>query len=183
MEANTIENEYFDWLCDVACDGDRFRIMSYYNLFYALHERDFWWSINNDENRSEDGISLRSRFASVKGYDQNRIFISLSWPCSVFEMMIALALHCEEDIMDDPQIGNRTTQWFWGMIRSLGLMGMRDQYFDQEGVDNILDVFLDRQYTPIGEGGLFTIKKCTSDLRDVEIWHQLCWYLDNLEGY
>ena len=33
--------------------------------------------------------------------------------CSVLEMMIALAIRCEEHIMDDPDVGNRTGQWFW----------------------------------------------------------------------
>lgn len=42
-------------------------------------------------------------------------------PCSVLEMIIALAIRLEEHIMDDPDIGNRTGQWFWDMIVSLGL--------------------------------------------------------------
>jgi len=148
-----------------------------------MHSRDFIWHIYNDENRAEEGISLRSRFASAMGHGTNTIYVGMSGPCSILEMIAALAIRCEENIMSDPQIGDRTTQWFWGMIRSLGLIHMHDNIFDMYFVDRVLDTFLDRKYKRTGEGGLFTIKNCTSDLRDVEIWHQLCWYLDNLEGY
>lgn len=180
---NTIENEYFDWLCSLVCGSDRFRIRSYYDLLCLLHNREFIWHIHNDENRAEEGVALRSRFAVDVGYNQNTIYVCMSWPCSVLEMMVALAVRCEENIMDDPQIGDRTTQWFWGMIRSLGLMGMHGGIFDEYRANQIVDIFLDRRYSRNGEGGLFTIKNYESDLREVEIWHQLCWYLDNLEGY
>jgi hypothetical protein len=95
-------------------------------------------------------------------------------------MMVALALACEEDIMDNTSYGNRTGQWFWGMIVNLGLGSMTDGRYDERRVDEIIDRFLDRDYEPNGEGGLFTIRHCDRDLRDVEIWHQLCWYLDSI---
>jgi hypothetical protein len=180
---NTIEDEYFDWLCHLACGGDRFRLKSYHDLLFVLHDRDFTWLIRNDENRAEEGISLRSRFASDIGHNQNTIYVRMSWPCSILEMMVALAIRCEENIMDDPQIGDRTTQWFWSMIRSLGLNQMLDNYFDIDYVNMVLDAFLDRKYKRTGEGGLFTVRNCNSDLRDAEIWHQMCWYLDNLDGH
>lgn len=179
----TIENEYFDWVCNLVCGGDRFRLRNYRSLLRALHNKEFVWYISNDENRAEEGVTLRYRFACDIGYDPNEIYIQISYPCSVLEMMAALAIRCEESIMADPQIGDRTSQWFWGMIRSLGLNGMRESYFYRDEVDNILNKFIERQYDSNGRGGLFTINNCNSDLRDVEIWHQLCWYLDNLEGY
>ena len=85
--------------------------------------------------------------------------------------------------MDDPKMGNRTSQWFWGMINSLGLSGMYDDNFDKDFVYEVVYRFLDRDYEPDGRGGLFTIKNCDKDLREVEIWYQLCWYLDSFIGY
>jgi hypothetical protein len=94
-------------------------------------------------------------------------------------MMIALAIRCE-DFMDNPSIGDRMPQWFWGMITSLGLGSMTDDNFDRDYIDDVIDVFLDRNYAPNGKGGLFTIRNCKDDLRYVEIWYQLCWYLNSI---
>ena len=95
-------------------------------------------------------------------------------------MMTALAVRCEEHIMTDPDVGNRTGQWFWQMITNLGLVDMTDSKFDRKYVDLVIQRFLDRTYEPDGKGGLFTIEHCPYDLRTVEIWYQLCWYLDKL---
>ena len=82
--------------------------------------------------------------------------------------------------MDDTLFGNRTGQWFWGMIRNLGLSPMNDSNFDAEFVDDVIARFLNREYEPDGKGGLFTIKNCDHDLRTVEIWRQLSWYLGSI---
>lgn len=142
-----------------------------------LHSITFSYSIPNDANRAEDGEDLRYRFTLLQGYE----YIPNEWndPCSVFEMMAALAIRCEETIMDNPDIGDRTGQWFWGMINNLGLGAMTDDRFDKIYVDAVIERFLNRDYEPDGTGGLFRIKNCRQDLRDVEIWYQLNWYLEN----
>ena len=98
----------------------------------------------------------------------------------MLEMMIALAIRCEETIMDDPRYGNRTKQWFWNMTKSLGLNYMNDYFFDRDKFHEIMDKFSKRDYKPDGEGGLFTIRGCRKDLRKHDIWTQLCWYLDSI---
>jgi hypothetical protein len=95
-------------------------------------------------------------------------------------MMVALAIECEVTIMDDPNIGDRTGQWFWGMIVNLGLGSMTDYKFDDIYVEGVVRRFLDREYEPNGKGGLFTVKNCRYDLRTVEIWNQMCWYLGTI---
>ena len=102
----------------------------------------------------------------------------LDGPCSVLEMLIALAVRCEETIMDDPRYGDRTSQWFWTMMSNLGLNHMTDDVYNQEYITDRIYDFMERRYEPDGLGGLFYIKGCKDDLRDVEIWIQLCWYLD-----
>lgn len=175
---NRIENEYFEWLYNLVC-GERFSDQtSYRKLLMYLHTIEFTYSIPKDSNRAEDGKDLRWRFAL---YNNDRSLSEyLIGPCSVLEMMIALAIRCEENIMDNPNIGDRTGQWFWGMITSLGLGSMYDSRFDKQLVNDIVNAFLERDYRPDGKGGLFTIKNCDSDLRTVEIWYQLCWYLDSI---
>ena len=170
----SIDIEYFEWLYHIAC-GDRFAPgISYRSLLAHLHEIEFIFSIPRDSNRAEDGIDLRYRFAHE---DADRY---LRGPCSVLEMMLALAIRCEETIMDDPAKGDRTGQWFWGMISNLGLGGMTDERYNRDYVDDCVNRFLYREYEPDGKGGLFRVRNCDEDLRRVELWYQLCWYLDNI---
>lgn len=174
-----INNEYFEWMTNLVCKNRYSNLISYRKLLACLHNTEFRYSIPKDENRAKDGVVLRYRFAyEYAGIEDAERY--LEGPCSVLEMMVALAIRCEENIMDDPIIGDRTGQWFWGMIVSLGLGSMIDSRFSKRFVNDTIERFLDREYEPNGEGGLFTIKKCNRDLRTVEIWYQLCWYLDSI---
>lgn len=182
MTEQYIVNEYFNWLYDIAC-GKRFsKKISYSKLLSHLHEIEFTYLIPKDKNRASDGIGLRYRFAIAHDFSESidSILDMLSGPCSVLEMMLALAIRCEENIMDDPSMGDRTGQWFWGMIVNLGLGAMMDDRFDEDFVDDKIATFLSREYEPTGEGGLFTISDCDRDLTTVEIWYQLCWYLNTI---
>ena len=168
-----IRDDYFNWLCGLVCEKRFGVVVSFERLLWYLHNIEFRYIIPLDRNRAENGISLRYRFA---GDD----CVYLDGPCSVLEMMVALAVHCEEDIMDDPAIGDRTGQWFWGMIANLGLGSMNDRNFDRRYVDDVIERFLDREYEPDGRGGLFRIRNCDRDLRKVEIQHQMYWYLNSI---
>ncbi len=152
--------------------------VSYRKLLTHLHNTRFRWTILRDKNRAKDGINMRWRFALAHGYEDIYEDI-LTGPCSVLEMMVALAFSCEE-IMDDPAYGDRTAQWFWGMVVNLGLGSMNDRNFDRAYVIAVLERFMDREYEPDGRGGLFTIKDCDRDLRTIEIWHQVCRYFDSM---
>ena len=57
---------------------------------------------------------------------------------------------------------------------------MNDARFDSEYTDDVIFRFMDRKYKRNGEGGLFTIEHCKYDLRSVEIWWQMNWYLDSI---
>ena len=173
-----IKNEYFDWLYNYVCKGRVNKNISYRKLFVLLYDKEFNFIIPNDINRARDGVDLRYRFSLA--VDDGRAMEALDGPCSVLEMMVALAIRCEESIMDDPQYGDRTSQWFWNMISNLGISSMTDDNFDEEFVKARINTFLYRQYKPNGKGGLFYIKDCPDDLRDVEIWDQLCWYLNKI---
>lgn len=173
-----IRTEYFMWLYTLV-RSDQPKDISYSKLLTHLHDTEFKYLIERDANRAEDGIDLRYRFA-YEHADLRDAEEYLAGPCSVLEMMVALAMRCEENIMDDPDMGNRTGQWFWKMIVNLGLGAMSDARYDRLTVDEALNRFLHRDYAPDGRGGLFTIRHCESDMRHAEIWHQLCWYLDSI---
>ena len=169
----TNDYSYEKWLCDIVSKDLFSEHVSYNKLLSYLSHREFTVVIPKDINRAKDGVDLRLRYHLNTGeYTNNDV------PCSVLEMMVALAIRCEETMMDDPSYGNRIPQWFWIMIRNLGLYSMNDSRFDIEYVSSVIDRFLEREYKPNGEGGLFKINNCEYDLRDVEIWYQLCWYLE-----
>lgn len=181
MILDGLNNEYFEWMYRFVCNERYSRKLSYRRLMHTLHGIDFYSIIPLDRNRGEDGIELRYRFAYERGYDTSTIERYFgAHPCSVLEMLIALAIRCEEHIMNDPDIGNRTGQWFWNMIVNLNLGSMTDEKFDEDHVYDVISSFLDRKYKANGEGGLFTVKHGKDDLRSVEIWYQMCWYLDDI---
>jgi len=169
---------YFKWMYDLVISGQK----SYKRLLKVLYDTEFYYRIPMDGNRYEDGIDLRYRF----GYEHNLKDIEIvttidTKPCSVLEMMVALAIRCEEHIMDDPDIGDRTGKWFMVMINSLGLAGMTDDNFDKNYISDVLDRFLEGKYDRNGKGGLFIIKSRKHDMRKSEIWYQLMWYLNEEE--
>lgn len=179
MTRTAIQESYFDWIYDLVCK-DRFaETNSFRKLLSYLHSMEFTYSVSNDANRADDGVDLRYKFALYS--DIPNAEARITGPCSVLEMMVALAIN-EEQIMHDPKIGDRTGQWFWRMIVNLGLGGMTDARFNRYEVKDAVNRFLNREYEPDGRGGLFTIKNCRYDLRDIEIWTQMCYYMDKVYG-
>ena len=180
MTKNEIINEYFEWLSYVVCGEQYEGGVSYRKLLTHLHEVEFTYILPMDENRAGNGINLRYRWALDIDEDTDYILDVLDGPCSVLEMMVALALHCEENIMDDPMYGNRTGQWFWGMVNNLGLGAMYDSRFDKKYVEKRVDNMLNREYEPNGKGGLFYVRGFKDDIRKLEIWSQMCYFLDSI---
>lgn len=177
MDEQYLKEEYFAWI--VSLVGGR----GHLKLLHKLDETDFFYVMPMDANREDDGIELRYRFGYECRYDDTVIARGLdNRPCSVLEMMAALALRIEENIMDDPDEGDRLKNWFWSMVESLGLAEMDDENFDAKTVEKHLDIFMNRKYRRNGAGGLFTLKFPPRDMRTVEIWYQMCWYLDEFIG-
>lgn len=182
MKTNELRAGYFNWLCGIALtdrSADEKPVSVYTKLLSQLFAKPFRYDIPMDGNRAEEGIDLRYRFAEEVGYPQAAVTELDDRDCSVLEMLIALALRCEEHIMHDDREGDRTRTWFWEMIGNLGLLEFTDYSYDEEAVDRILERLLSHGYGPHGEGGLFYIPESPRDLRGVEIWYQLNWYLSS----
>lgn len=174
----SIEDLYFNWMASLAIPNIVERD-NYQSLLISLYGKKFNFTIPLDKNRLVDGIDLRYRFGYENGFSNDQIgrYIDTR-ECSMLEMMVALALRCEEHIMDDPDIGNQLSNWFSEMIISLKLKDMTNRNFDDRWVEYRLDCLLNHEYEPNGDGGLFTIRNPRQDLRTVEIWYQMCWYVD-----
>lgn len=180
MRRDNIVNEYFKWMCRLVRNRN-YPARIYQRLLNYLFSCNFNYILEMDGNRAGDGIELRYQFGREKNYPDPVIANYLDdRECSVLEMLVALSIRLEKHIMDDPEVGDRTGRWFWGMIENLGLTSMNDSRFDEGWVETVVERFLNRDYKRNGEGGLFTVENCRYDLRNVEIWYQACWYLDSV---
>jgi hypothetical protein len=151
-------------------DGEK---RSYYvEVLKGLYNIDFGWILDRDQNRAKDGEQLRVIFE-----DETDCPCEKYGPCSVLEMMLALAMRCESQIMYDPDEGDRVHIWFWEMFHNLGLDELGEDDFDELIFSSIIQRLLGREYSKDGRGGLFYIPNCHRDMRKIEIWYQLNFYL------
>lgn len=167
------DNSYFLWLLDRIDDGSG-RTEEYEELLWYLYERDFTWIIDMDENRAAYGLDLR--------YEFDPGYFTGNKPCSVLEMMIALAYNWEHNITYDHHLGDRTPVWFWTMVENLGLLDVdEDPSFGYE-CEKIVDNWLRRRFRPDGFGSPFPLKRPMRDQRKIEIWLQVQDYvLENVK--
>ena len=170
MFSHNLRDEYFDYLVDIV-GGDHGYSMALRRLFIYSFE----YYVDGDDNRAADGVDLRFDFA-CSDEEIDWIFASMPEDCTVLEMMVALAVRVENDIMYNPDFGDRTSEWFWIMFENLGLNKYPDEQYDEEAVDGIIDILVQRRYRRNGIGGLFYVTDPKIDMREVEIWYQMNYY-------
>lgn len=161
------EERYFNWLCElVNASSDK------HDFLWCLFDTHFMYQLARDANRVSDGLSLRVQYAEDTG-DETDIS---DYPCSVLEVMVALAMRAES-ILYDPEEGPHEPQLFWQMVENMGIKNTDNESFDYYDTMHKLHRMMGRRYSPDGKGGLFRIRGVTEDLRDVELWNQMLWYL------
>lgn len=168
---------YFEWLYSmVGVPGDSNPERSHTLLLDQLIRKDFVWFIPNDDNRFSDGLFLREVFYedSLGPHDL------LNQPCSVLEMLIALAGRM--DYQTNKSNDDNIWSCFWLLLDNLGLRKYTDAVYTTYApawidVDDILDTFLHRRYKRNGEGGLFPLKRSRRDQRKIELWYQMSAYI------
>lgn len=164
-----IEELYFNWLCAKVID---IHISNYWDLMTILHQTEYVWIVQGDLNREEDGRELREDFLreTFHARDESWLFE----PCSVLEFLIAFAKRAQF------QTDMPVQDWFWIFMRNLGLDEYRQVPREHVPViEDILQTFLTRSYSPNGDGGMFPLRRTNEDQRKVEIWYQFCEYLDD----
>lgn len=166
-------NSYFLWLLDRIDDGSG-RVEEYDELLWYLYNYDFTWIIEHDANRAAYGLDLRYEF-SPGYYEGNK-------PCSVLEMLVALAHGWEHEITYDFHLGDRSAQWFWLMLDNLGLLDVPGDPSFSPTFGKIIGTWLGRQFEFNGFGSPFPLKNPSRDQRKIEIWLQLQDYvIENVE--
>lgn len=161
-----IEDLYFNWLCAKVMYDEPGRSV---DLLKILHGTEFQWLLHGDQNREEDGKALRRHFVreTQLGHPDPAL------PCSVLEMMIALAVRAEFQT-DIP-----VKDWFWTMMRNLKIDEFRVvRPSDIPYINGALYKLVHRRYDSWGIGGLWPLTRPIQDQREVEIWYQLCAYLE-----
>ena len=178
----SIQDEYLGWLYDLVCGPEETNEPSYKLLMHEL----YFYSydpvvLEMDYPRVVDGENLRYRFGQEHGYTYEDVEEHLfDRPCSILELLIALARRCEDEIMCNTEFGDRTGLWFWIMLTNLGLGKFTDESFNPDLVDDILETFVMRTYDRDGSNGnIFIFSDRTQDIRKIDLWYQMNWFISD----
>lgn len=169
---------YYEWLVHLLSD-DAHPYQAYSRTMSCMMNTEFYWVNPYDRNRMSDGLYLRGDYEREAEREGDEVVIDAPPYATVLEVLAALAIRCENQIMYDPDEGDRTAMWFWMMVRNLG-MDMPNYQFNEDEANAILGIFLDVAYEPNGEGGLFPVKNSHYDMREMDIWQQMSFYLNRM---
>jgi hypothetical protein len=164
----TAWDEYIDWLLDRI----NFNLKGYKKLIDILSTREFYWSVDHDDNRAEDGKILREEFFDEIGVS------GAHWEsdCTVLEMLIGLSIRMDLEYVGNPS-DPHPDYIFEAMLDNLGLLDYKDRSFSTDEVNDILDTWLGRDFAYNGEGSIFPIENPICDQREREIWSQMQAYI------
>ena len=168
---------YFDWLCYLVKGRCRTGV-SHIKVLEILYSTPFTPIVPHDDNRESDGIDLRNLYTWETGQIPD-----ISGPCTMLEMMTALSERLSFLVEDERCIDNGGF-FFWQILGNLGI-DIEDEDWrskDQKMVLGILEKLNTRSYGYSGRGGMFPLRRVTSDQRKTEIWRQCSsWLIEN--GY
>lgn len=174
--SGSLDEVYFEWLYSTLGPRSlRDPRRTYWQLAAQMHQTEFTWFIFNDDNRASDGQELREEFLRESGYDASERWLHA--PCSVLEMLIALARRVAFESYAE------STDWIHVFLRNLEVYRFVDDVYDDHVADEvsvILRKLVQRKYGVDGRGGIFPLRMPNADQRKVEIWYQMSTYL--LEG-
>lgn len=158
--------------------GDEY--IDYLELWRFLLRKEFIYVNSMDENRAIDGLDVRFDYLKTKDGREFGSSISENDPCSVLEMMVALSLRIEYDIMGE--IGEECPyKWLNLMISNLHLDRFSDDRIYQgwkADANYILDRWMMKDYSASGEGSAFPLEKSRKNQKKMVIWSQMSEYLN-----
>ena len=172
-----IKDAYYKWLLETVGEqsNGKFGI-----LLYHLFNVDFTWiavdELDRDHNRAGDGKNLRDDFVcNHPNLDRDITDDELDSELgnvSVLEVLIGIAKRID-DILYDPEEDSKVKEYFWIMIRNLGLYSQNDANFSMAEVEDCLYIWMNRQYD--GHGNPCNILKFKHDIgaNSIEIWYQI----------
>ena len=153
---------YFWHLCEIVRSRYVPEPDCYSRLLWKLHNTRF----------SSNQLMYANRIGDAFAYRRRNQFDDLVEPVGILEIMVSLADRIETDIMGGTVDRNRTAEWFWEMLRSLGLYGMDNEHYDESFVRKVVSDFIHQRYSANGEGGLFTVSTPGVNMPQYELWYQ-----------
>lgn len=158
---------YLYWILEQLNFGTRQGWVVRIDQLRRLHNMEFIWILDHDRRRALDGLTLRSKYPRFKEFDQ----VDHDRPCSVLEMLAALAIRMDKEWIGNARI-NKAYIPFKDMIQNLNL---NEKNFYQ----NVND-WMYRRFGRNGEGSIFPLKRPIpgEDQRDIEIWNQMIRYIN-----
>ena len=179
MIHNDVEDLYFKWLSTLVFPNEEIQ-RNYIGLLNLLYEIEYIWNQNIplDENRYIDGINLRESFSYKSKIPSDIVQNSIQGPCNILEMICELGLRIDNDIMATYYTGyDHGYFWIQKMLKNLNILQYDDLNFDEDAVRRKIDNFLKRRYSENGFGGLFYVPNSEKDMRSMNIWDQMCYYI------
>lgn len=181
MHDDILIEEYKKWIISFVDTPDNVLWYDYSFLIDLLFNITFTWfddDVKLDKNRAEDGYDLRVKFDDIMGTNLVDVLDSYGIKVNVLEVLIALAIRCETDIMGEGK--NNYGLWFAHFLKNLDLLCEKNSDFDEHRSSKIIEIWLDREYNFDGSGGLFPIRNPKIDQRHEEIWVQMSsWLIEN----
>lgn len=160
--------QYLIWRCGLQ------KYRGWERVFEFLHNTEFAYILERDGNRYDDGVRLRDAYEIPEEFSDNLADEFMDKPCSVFEMLIGLAIRVDDEFIGDPK-EEHPEEFFMEMVRNLRL----DKYRNcSRKCEDIIHVWLNRRFDRDGNGSPFPLKNPIRNQRDVEIWDQMMTYIN-----
>lgn len=168
---------YFQNLCEII----RFKYPNknnmdrrYEQLLRLLYSIEYIPACDMDNNRVADACEFRARWEEHTGnYVGEMIF-------SVLEVLIALSVRVEFNIMNNEKYGDRTGLWFWEMMANTGIDIYDDTAYDETAIRVAVNHAMSGRIDRDGNGGFFVVESSKYDMRKGDLWKQFMWYLTQL---
>lgn len=172
-----LKESYLLWLENELTREGNHPDRSYFELVYLMFQTEFKWSVDMDDNRLADGMELRAEFAHSH-HNASRTGMNHLGPCSFIEVLIGLSRRLAF------VAGGTAPRWAWQLLVNLHLDQMWDHLSGSKSrmASHIMDVVIQRDYAPNGDGGFFPLAWADRDQRQVELWYQLNAYVEELHS-
>lgn len=183
MSRKTVDwEDYARWIAEKYVCMNNWE--EYWDLILALHNIDF--DTEDEEDRARDGRSLRNTFIEDSGWSVFDDEI-LENECSVLEALAALAVRLDHEYIGDHMVTcpedyeeNKEYRLFFRMIENLELDDMFNDNFDENIVEDAIDIWLNREYDRHGYGSIFPVKRERRNMRGLSIWDQAMIYINEM---